>query len=72
MFRVVNECAYAIPVGWVESWSRGQKSQLASRAYSGGVSAVMGTSDFDAHSNPLQQNPPTVKTVCSSIHEALH
>ena len=35
--------------GWVESWSRGQKSQLASRACSGGVSAVMGTSDFDAH-----------------------
>ena len=35
--------------GWVESWSRGQKSQLASRACSGGVSAVMGTSDFAAH-----------------------
>ena len=35
--------------GWVESLSRGQKSQLASRACSGGVSAVMGSSDFDAH-----------------------
>ena len=35
--------------GWVESWSRGQKSQRASSACSGGVSAVMGTSDFDAH-----------------------
>lgn len=33
--------------GWVESWSRGQKSQRASSACSGGVSAVMGTSDFD-------------------------
>jgi len=35
--------------GWVESWSRGQKSQRASSACSGGVSAVMGSSDFDAH-----------------------
>jgi hypothetical protein len=34
---------------WVESWSRGQKSQRASSACSGGVSAVMGSSDFDAH-----------------------
>lgn len=42
--------------GWVESWSRGQKSQLASRACSGGVSAVMGTSDFDAHTF-AQQGP---------------
>ena len=35
--------------GWVESWSRGQKSQRASSACSGGVSAVMGSSDVDAH-----------------------
>ena len=35
--------------GWVESWSMGQKSQCASSACSGGVSAVMGSSDFDAH-----------------------
>ena len=42
--------------GWVESWTRGQKSQLASRACSGGVSAVMGTSDFDTHTF-AQQGP---------------
>jgi hypothetical protein len=64
--------------GWVESWSRGQKSQRASSACSGGVSAVMGTSDFDAHTFaqhssfaigvkahcPLKPKPPTVETAC--------
>ena len=30
-------------------WSRGQKSQAASALCSGGVSAVMGSSDLDAH-----------------------
>ena len=33
----------------LKSWSRGQKSQAASAVCSGGVSAVMGTSDLDAH-----------------------
>ena len=31
------------------SWSRGQKSQAASAMRSGGVSAVMGSSDLDVH-----------------------
>ena len=33
----------------LKSWSRGQKSQAASAICSGGVSAVMGSSDLDAH-----------------------
>ena len=33
----------------LKSWSRGQKSQGASAVCSGGVSAVMGSSDLDAH-----------------------
>ena len=33
----------------LKSWSRGQKSQAASAVCSGGVSAVMGSSDLDAH-----------------------
>jgi hypothetical protein len=66
--------------GWVESWSRGQKSQLASRTCSGGVSAVMGTSDFDEHTFaqrgpvchrckgalPSTAKPPKVETTCLS------
>ena len=39
----------ALTVG-LKSWSRGQKSQAASAICSGGVSAVMGSSDLDAHS----------------------
>ena len=35
--------------GGLKSWSRGQKSQAASAICSGGVSAVMGSSDLDAH-----------------------
>ena len=38
----------ALTVG-LKSWSRGQKSQAASAICSGGVSAVMGSSDLDAH-----------------------
>ena len=38
----------ALTVG-LKSWSRGQKSQAASAMCSGGVSAVMGSSDLDAH-----------------------
>ena len=37
----------ALTVG-LKSWSRGQKSQAASAICSGGVSAVMGSSDLDA------------------------
>ena len=33
----------------LKSWSRGQKSQDASTACSGGVSAVIGSSDLNAH-----------------------
>ena len=33
----------------LKSWSRGQKSQDASVACSGGVSAVMGSSGLDSH-----------------------
>ena len=33
----------------LKSWSRGQKSQAASALCSGGVSAVIGSSDLDAH-----------------------
>ena len=33
----------------LKSWSRGQKSQAASAVCSGGVSAVMGSSDLDGH-----------------------
>ena len=33
----------------LKSWSRGQKSQAASSVCSGGVSAVMGSSDLDGH-----------------------
>ena len=33
----------------LKSWSRGRKSQAASAVCSGGVSAVMGTSDLDEH-----------------------
>ena len=33
----------------LKSWSRGQKSQDASLSCSGGVSAVMGSSDLDIH-----------------------
>ena len=36
----------ALTVG-LKSWSRGQKSQAASAICSGGVSAVMGSSDLD-------------------------
>ena len=38
----------ALTVG-LKSWSRGQKSQAASAICSGGVSAVMGSSDLDEH-----------------------
>ena len=38
----------ALTVG-LKSWSRGQKSQAASAICSGGVSAVMGSYDLDAH-----------------------
>ena len=38
----------ALTVG-LKSWSRGQKSQAASAICSGGVSAVIGSSDLDAH-----------------------
>ena len=33
----------------LKSWSRGQKSQAASAVCSGGVSAVIGSSDLDGH-----------------------
>ena len=33
----------------LKSWSRGQKSQAASAVCSGGVSAVMDSSDLDGH-----------------------
>jgi len=33
----------------LKSWSRGQKSQAASALCSGGVSAVIGSSDLDEH-----------------------
>ena len=33
----------------LKSWSRGRKSQAASALCSGGVSAVIGSSDLDAH-----------------------
>ena len=38
----------ALTVG-LKSWSRGQKSQAASAICSGGVSAIMGSSNLDAH-----------------------
>ena len=38
----------ALTVG-LKSWSRGQKSQAASAICSGGVSAVIGSSDLDVH-----------------------
>ena len=52
----------ALTVG-LKSWSRGQKSQAASAICSGGVSAVIGSSDLDVHTlgsrgasgNPLRQ-----------------
>ena len=34
---------------WLKSWSRGQKSQAAYAICSGGVSAIIGSSDLDAH-----------------------
>ena len=45
----------------LESWSRGQRSQAASAVCSGGVSAVIGTSDLDEHtlgSGHAQGNQP--------------
>ena len=44
----VSSLREVLTVG-LKSWSRGQKSQAASAICSGGVSAVMGSSDLDAH-----------------------
>ena len=46
----------ALTVG-LKSWSRGQKSQAASAMCCGGVSAVMGSSDFDARTLGIRGVP---------------
>ena len=64
----------------LKSWSRGQKSQAASAICSGGVSAVIGSSDLDAHtlgsggasgnqlscSLPFEAEHPIVEPACQS------
>ena len=48
----------------LKSWSRGQKSQAASGMCSGGVSAVMGSSDLDEH-NLVSGGAPGNQLSCS-------